>query len=91
LLNLGQAEEALAQVDACLPKARERQEFYLLPELWRMRAQALEALGEPRAEVEQALEQAQQAGQAMGAGLLLQRTASQRQALPTFDSTQIQR
>ncbi len=91
LLNLGQAEEALAQADACLPKARERQEFYLLPELWRMRAQALAALGEPRAEVEHALEQAQHAGQAMGAELLLQRTASQRQALPTFDSTQIQR
>ncbi len=91
LLNLGQAEEALAQVDACLPKARERQEFYLLPELWRMRAQALEALGDPRAEVEQALEQAQHAGQAMGAGLLLQRTAAQRQGLPTRDSTQIQR
>lgn len=91
LLNLGQAEEALAQIDACLPKARERQEFYLLPELWRMRAQALEALGDPRAEVEQALEQAQQAGQAMGAGLLLQRTADQRQAWLGGDSTQIQR
>jgi len=91
LLNLGQAEEALAQIDACLPKARERQEFYLLPELWRMRAQALAALGEGPGEIMQALAQAQQAGQAMGAGLLLQRTADQRQAWLGGDSTQIQR
>lgn len=91
LLNLGQAEEALAQIDACLPKARERQEFYLLPELWRMRAQALVALGEGPGEIMQALAQAQQTGQAMGAGLLLQRTADQRQAWLGGDSTQIQR
>ncbi|MCV2350130.1 AAA family ATPase [Paucibacter sp. Y2R2-4] len=94
LLNLGQAEEALAQVDACLPKAQERQEFYLLPELWRMRAQALAALDGPGAEIEQALDEALKAGQAMGADLLLQRSAAQRQALfkgsPGL-STEIQR
>ncbi|MDC8771787.1 hypothetical protein [Roseateles albus] len=58
LLNLDQAEEALAQIDACLPKARERQELYLLPELWRIRAQALAAQGAPRIEIELALDQA---------------------------------
>jgi DNA-binding SARP family transcriptional activator len=94
LLNLDQAEEALAQIDACLPKAHERQEPYLLPELWRMRAQALAAQGAPRADIEQALDKAMQTAQAMGAELLLQRSTAQRQALSktaSSDSTQIQR
>lgn len=94
LLNLDQAEEALAQIDACLPKAHERQEPYLLPELWRMRAQALAAQGAPRADIEQALDKAMQTGQAMGAELLLQRSIAQRQALiktASSDSTRIQR
>jgi DNA-binding SARP family transcriptional activator len=91
LLNLGLAEEALAQIDACLPKARERQELYLLPELWRMRAQALAAQGAPRSEIEQALDKAVQAGRDMGAELLLQRSAAQALALIKGNSTQIQR
>ncbi|MEL4179606.1 AAA family ATPase [Roseateles sp. PN1] len=91
LLTLGQAEEALSQIDACLPKAHERQEFYLLPELWRMRAQALAAQDAPRSEIEQALDQAVQTGRAMGAELLLQRSAVQALALINGNSTQIQR
>nr|WP_295083272.1 AAA family ATPase [uncultured Roseateles sp.] len=94
LLTLGQAEEALSQIDACLPKAQERQEFYLLPELWRMRAEALASLGGAHEEIEQSLNQAVQAGQTMGADLLLQRSAAQRQTLiseANSDSTQIQR
>ncbi|MDC8772311.1 AAA family ATPase [Roseateles albus] len=91
LLSLGQAEEALSQIDACLPKAHERQELYLLPELWRMRAQALATLGAPCGEIEEALDRAVQAGRAMGAELLLQRSAAQALALINGDSTQIQR
>ncbi len=94
LLNLGQDDEALTQITACLPKAQERQEFYLLAELWRMRAQALAHLNAPHHEIEQALTLAQRAGETMGADLLLLRCAAQRRAWQqqtSGDSTEIQR
>lgn len=77
LLRLDQHREALALSDEVMAKARERQELYLLPELWRMRAQALRADGAAPEQVQAALAQAQATARAMGAELLWQRSAAQ--------------
>lgn len=86
-LRLGLHEAALARADEALAKAPERQELYLLPELWRMRAQAARACGADAATVGAQLDRAQAAARQMGAELLWQRCAAQR----LDDSTQIQR
>lgn len=77
LLRLGRHEEALARTDEAMSKAHERQELYLLPELWRMRAQALQAGGAATPAVDAALDQALTVARQMGAELLWQRSAAQ--------------
>ncbi|MDT8999764.1 BTAD domain-containing putative transcriptional regulator [Paucibacter sp. APW11] len=72
LLRLQRPAEALARIDEALQKAPERQEHYLLAELWRMRAEALLALhpqcGDAAA-ADAALAQAREHAHAMGAAL----------------------
>ncbi|WP_349745312.1 ATP-binding protein [Roseateles cavernae] len=76
LLRLGQHEEALARSDEAMAKARERQELYLLPELWRMRAEAQARLCHPAA-ASDALAHAHQQACSMGASLWQQRCEQQ--------------
>lgn len=86
-LRLGLHQQALARADEALAKAPERQELYLMPELWRLRAQAAQAGGADAATVRALLDRAQAAARQMGAGLLCQRIAAQRSG----DSTKSQR
>lgn len=73
LLRLERADEALPLLDRALRLASERQECYLLPELWRMRAMALHALGHDAASADAALSQARERARAMDAALWLAR------------------
>jgi DNA-binding SARP family transcriptional activator len=90
-LRLGLHEAALARADEALAKAPERQELYLLPELWRMRAQAAQACGADAATVDKLLDQALAAARQMGAELLWQRCMAQRSAPVHTQTPGIQR
>lgn len=79
-LQLGLAEPALQNIARALPMAQERQEFYLLPELWRMRALGLQMSQAEDAAVSTSLEQALAHAEAFGAELLRQRCLSQQAA-----------
>ncbi|RQO61877.1 hypothetical protein DBR47_07080 [Paucibacter sp. KBW04] len=79
-LQLGLAEPALQNIAHALPMAQERQEFYLLPELWRMRALGLQLNQAEDAAVSASLDLALAHAEAFGAELLRQRCLSQRAA-----------
>ncbi|UDF37339.1 UNVERIFIED_ORG: AAA family ATPase [Shinella sp. XGS7] len=79
-LALGRHAEALACVDEALPKARQRQEDYLEPELWRLRALAQAGLGQGAAEVRRDLARALRRAREMRAELLLLRALGSRLA-----------
>ncbi|MDT8999755.1 BTAD domain-containing putative transcriptional regulator [Paucibacter sp. APW11] len=65
LLLLTRPAEALHALDHAQALAEERQEPYLLAALWRMRAEALQALNAPLAELQQAQQQARALAEAM--------------------------
>lgn len=73
LLRVERADEALPRLDRALQLAHERQELYLLPELWRLRAAGLRALGRDAAAADAALARAREHARAMGAALWLAR------------------
>ncbi|MBB4845922.1 DNA-binding SARP family transcriptional activator [Paucibacter oligotrophus] len=88
-LQLGLAEPALQNIVRALAMAQQRQEFYLLPELWRMRALGLQLSRVEDAAVRASLAQALAHAEAFGAELLRQRCLSQQAAFE--DSMRIQR
>lgn len=77
-LALGRHAEALDSLEQALPKAHQRQEDYLLPELWRLRALAGVGLGHEAAVVRRDLARSLRQARHMQAELLLLRTQHSR-------------